>query len=307
MKRSPMKTEVQDSYALCRRVARRAASSFYLSFLFLPKPQRDAMCALYAFLRRVDDIADTDAPVSERQQELARWREALDAALAGQWHYPMFPAIEHMVRRYQIPTRYFHDAIDGAEMDLTVDRYATFDELNAYCYRAASVVGLACLRIWGCTDAAAEEPARKCGLAFQLTNILRDVAEDAVRGRIYLPLEDLAHFGCSEEDILNHRNCDRVAQLIAFQANRAHGYYMESAPLESYLPRDGRRAWRVMITTYRAILDELWRRKYNVFGPRLRLTKWQRVSLAVRGLVMQPSAWKSASGERLPHRSGPSA
>ena len=302
-----MKTEVQDSYALCRRLARGAASSFYYSFLLLPRPQRDAMCALYAFLRKVDDIADSEMPVEERRRQLDAWRESFDAALSGDWRDPLFPAIEHMVRRYDVPVRHLHDAIDGAEMDLTVDRYATFDELNAYCYRVASVVGLACVRIWGCTDAAAEEPARKCGLAFQLTSILRDVAEDAARGRIYLPLEDLAHFGCSEDDIFNGRNCGRVSQLIAFQANRAHGLYIESASLEKYLPRDGRRAWRVMMTTYRAILDEFWRRNYNVFGPRVRFTRWQRISLVVRGLWSQPSTWKRSGGQSALFGSEPTA
>lgn len=286
-----MNDRTSHSYAQCRRLARRAASSFYLSFFLLPKPQRDAMCALYAFLRRTDDIVDDRAPADERREKLTRWRASLAAALAGRFDDPLLPALADAVDRFAIPERYFHDAIDGAMMDLRVDRYATFAELDAYCYRAASVVGLACLCIWGCGDPAAAAPARKCGLAFQLTNILRDVAEDAARGRIYLPLEDLAHFGCTEQDILAGRYGDNLAQLICFEANRAQSFYIEAARLEPLLPRDGRRAWRVMMTTYRAILDELRRRDYNVFGPRVKFSRWQRVGLAMSGLFSSRKNW----------------
>ena len=287
-----MDKKTQESYADCRRIARRSASSFFLSFLLLPKPQRNAMCALYAFLRYTDDIADNPAPLEERRLKLRQWRMQFDDALAGRCDSAILPAVADTIQRFKIPQCYFHDAIDGAEMDLVTNRYETFDELDAFCYRAASVVGLACLRIWGCDDPQAAEPARKCGVAFQLTNILRDIAEDAERGRIYLPLEDIAHFDCTEEDILQRRHSDRIARLICFEANRARSYYIEAARLETLLPRDGRRAWRVMMTTYRAILDELWRRDYNVFGPRVRLSRWQRLSLVARGLWSPQLPWQ---------------
>jgi len=298
---------VKQSYVHCRRVARRAASSFYLSFFLLPKAQRDGMCALYAFLRRTDDIADRDAPTELRREALQRLQTSLTAALRDTTDDPLLPAVVDTMRRFDIPLQYFHDAIDGALMDLDIDRYESFADLDAFCYRAASVVGLACLRIWGCDDPAAENPARKCGTAFQLTNILRDVAEDAARGRIYLPLEDLAHFGCTEEDIFGGRYNENVAQLIAFEAHRAHAFYIEASRLEPLLPRDGRRAWRVMMTTYRAILDELRRRDYNVFGPRVKFSRLKRLSLVCRGLFSRRTLWRGE--QRLPlataQRGGP--
>ena len=286
-----MNHHLRESYSHCHRVTRRAASSFYYSFYLLPKPQRDSMSALYAFLRKTDDIADDEIPVDEKRSELESWQAKLDAALQGDTQDPVMRALVDTIARYEIPLQYFRDAVDGAKMDLDVDRYETFEELNQYCYRAASVVGLACLRIWGCTDPRAEEPAIKCGLAFQLTNIIRDVAEDAARGRIYLPLEDLRHFGCSEKDILSRRFTDNVAQLISFEANRAQAFYVQASSLESFLPRDGRRAWRVMMATYRELLDELWRRKYNIFGPRVQFSRFKRLRLVLRGLFSSHTGW----------------
>jgi phytoene synthase len=277
--------DLQASYALCRRIARRAASSFYLSFFLLPRAQRDAMCALYAFLRRTDDIADAHNSLEQRVLALAAWRQAFELALVGDVREPLLPALIDLIERFSIPLEYFRDAIDGAEMDFTRRRYATFAELEEYCRRAASVVGLACIRIWGCRDERAVEPAHQCGLAFQLTNILRDVAEDARRGRIYLPLEDLACCGCHEGDLLAGRLTDGVRRLIEMEIDRAQGCYDRAGDLEPLLPRDGRRAWRVMLVTYRAILDELRRRGGNVFGPPIRLSRWRRVSLAARALM----------------------
>ena len=163
-----MDGQIEVSYAHCRHVARRAASSFYMSFFLLPAAQRNAMCALYAFLRHTDDIADEPAPLDDRRNAMQRWRAALDVAVTGHTNDPILPALVDTLRSHEIPLQYFHDAIEGAMMDLQIDRYATFAELDAYCYRAASVVGLSCLRIWGCRDPQAEEPARQCGLAFSI-------------------------------------------------------------------------------------------------------------------------------------------
>lgn len=280
-----MTPEVKASYAHCRRVARRAASSFYLSFFLLPAAQRNAMCALYAFLRHTDDLADSRAPTDDRREALARWRAMLDAALVGNSSEAILTALADTAQRFDIAPRLLHDAIDGAEMDLDTLRYKTFDDLACYCHRVASVVGLACLRIWGCRDERADELACKCGLAFQLTNILRDVAEDARRGRIYLPLEDLARFGCREEQILLIQHDPKLARLMQFEVFRAATLYDEAAELESLLPRDGRRAWRVMMVTYRDILRAIEARDYNVFGPRIRLSRWRRVRLAAGGVL----------------------
>jgi phytoene synthase len=294
--------DLKASYAHCRKISRRAASSFYLSFFLLPRPQRDAMCALYAFLRRTDDIADADQPLMQREQELQEWRQSLGCALAGDVREPVLAALIDAAQCFAIPHAHFFDSIDGAQMDLTRRRYATFAELEQYCHRVASVVGLACLRIWGCQEPRASQPARQCGLAFQLTNILRDVAEDARRGRIYLPLEDLARCGCREEDILAGRFTAGVQRLIEFEIDRAHAFYDQAGELEALLPRAGRRAWRVMMATYRAILDELARREGNVFGPPLRLSRPRRVWLAVQGLmVVRPRE------KRQPAQPAPSA
>jgi phytoene synthase len=285
-----MTPAVKASYAHCRGVARRAASSFYLSFFLLPAAQRQAMCALYAFLRRTDDLADSAAPVAERRAALDDWRAQLDAALRGNGSGAMWPALADVAVRYQIPARLLHEAIDGAQMDLDVLRYRTFGDLARYCHCAASVVGLACLRIWGCRDERADALACQCGLAFQLTNILRDVAEDARRGRIYLPQEDLARFGCNESQITGAQCDSNFARLMQFEVARAEALYAEASALEPLLPRDGRRAWRVMTISYREILREIECRDYNVFGPPIRFSRWRRVRLAARGLVGQQPA-----------------
>ncbi len=191
------KLSIAESYEECRRVARAAASNFYYAFFLLPRAKRDAMCALYAFMRLVDDVSDTPGEILEKQRGLARWRARLDAALTGDpGAHPVLPALRDTVERYSIPPRYFHDLISGAEMDLTVPSYATFDRLREYCYRVAGTVGLCCLQVFGYTDLKAPDLAEKLGIAFQLTNILRDLPRDYGAGRVYLPQEDWERFGC---------------------------------------------------------------------------------------------------------------
>ena len=186
----------RQSYAECRRVAREAASNFYYAFFMLPQAKRDALCALYAFMRLVDDVSDTVGGAADKQRGLARWRAALDAAVAGDVSaHPILPAFADTIERFHIPPRYFHDLISGAEMDLTVGDYATFERLREYCYRVAGTVGLTCLHVFGFDDPHAPDLAEKLGIAFQLTNILRDVPKDYEMGRVYLPQEDLARFG----------------------------------------------------------------------------------------------------------------
>ncbi len=189
------------SYVHCQRIARRSGSSFYYSFLLLPKEKRLAMCALYAFLRRTDDLADSALPLEERTRALTSWRQSLNLALAGHCDDPLLPALADVVSEHAIPLEYLTAAIDGAEMDLRPVRFDSFADLEKYCELVASMVGLACLKIWGCQAAAAEGPARCCGVAFQLTNILRDLGEDARRDRVYLPLEDLARFDYTVDDL----------------------------------------------------------------------------------------------------------
>src|SRR5947209_3131991 len=217
------------SYNHCRAVARQRAKNFYYSFLLLPRAQRNAMCAIYAFMRYCDDLSDE--PGASRQP-LERWRIALDRALAGQYDgHPALPAFGDTVKRYQIPHQYFHEMIDGVSSDLVPRQIQTFDQLYRYCYQVASVVGLTTIHIFGFDQPEALRLAEKCGVAFQLTNILRDVREDAGRGRIYLPCEDLTRFSVIAEDLQAGRRSPEFIALMRFEAERARGYYEESQAL----------------------------------------------------------------------------
>src|SRR4051794_12545776 len=199
-----MSSNLAASYAHCAHVAKTQARNFYYSFLTLSAERRAAMCAIYAFMRSSDDVSDEAASDGSKADELNAWRAALDRAFRGDYGESLIlPAFHDTVRKYAIPERYFQELIDGTEMDLTRNRYETFADLHQYCYRVASVVGFVCIHVWGFDEASSKalEYAEDCGLAFQLTNILRDVREDAERDRIYLPQEDLRRFGVSEHDL----------------------------------------------------------------------------------------------------------
>src|SRR5579871_6812482 len=185
------------SYAFCEKLARREAGNFYPAFRLLPAPQRRAMCALYAFLRIADDIGDGPGTSDEKAGRLDAWQRSLEQALAGIDSHPLHPALRHTITKYGIPLEYLTAVLDGIRMDLAEVRYNTFDELYPYCYRVASAVGLACIHIWGFSDDRAKQYAESAGIAFQLTNILRDLGEDAARQRVYLPRSELEQFGYS--------------------------------------------------------------------------------------------------------------
>jgi phytoene synthase len=271
-----MNDRLAQSYALCRRIARRTAKNFYYSFLVMPRAKRDAMCAIYAFMRRSDDIADAADSPEVARRNLRAWRAEVDAALTGATEAatrdPALPALADTVHRYRIPRRYFHELLDGAEMDQSTTRYETFDDLYKYCYRVASVVGLIVLPVFGYKDDAALEPAEACGIAFQLTNILRDVHEDAALGRIYLPLEDLRRFGVTEDDILNARATPQFLELMQFEASRAHGFYRKARPLLKLIEADSRGTLAVMTGIYRGILEKIERNNFAVFESKIRLS-----------------------------------
>ena len=203
-KHTPSATLLLD-YDRCAEVTRRASSNFYYAFMLLPAERRRALYAVYAFCRFVDDIAD-DESVAEPAELLRRWRDELERAYGGNPARAVSRALADASRRFNIPRRHFEEVIAGVEMDLARKRYETFQELRLYCYRVASAVGLICIEIFGYTNPAACQYAERLGIAFQLTNIIRDVSEDAARGRIYLPLEDLARFGVTEADILGGRD-----------------------------------------------------------------------------------------------------
>ncbi|MGH7222728.1 MAG: phytoene/squalene synthase family protein, partial [Gemmataceae bacterium] len=285
--------------AWCERVARREAGNFYHAFRLLPATQRRAMCALYAFMRRTDDLTDGPETVAEKTLALANWRRQLDSTLAGIYHHPLQPAFHHTVVSYGIPRRYLDDALDGVGMDLDTNRYDTFADLYRYCYRVASVVGLACIHIWGFADERATDYAESAGIALQLTNILRDLGEDAARGRVYLPREDLERFGYRIEDLEQGRRDERFRELMRFQVARARSYYQAAEPLADLLTPAGRAVFLVMLRTYRGLLEAIEQRGYDVFSSRVRLSRLRKLWLAAQVL---PLRWGWPFGRRKEKR-----
>lgn len=275
------------SYAWCERLARRQAGNFYHAFRLLPSAQRRAMCALYAFLRVADDLTDGPEALAQKSLALADWRQQLDAALEGDYHHLLHPALHHTVAHYGIPRRYLDEVLEGVGMDLNTDRYFTFAELYRYCYRVASAVGLACIHIWGFRDERALVHAESAGIALQLTNILRDLGEDAARGRVYLPREDLERFGYSVEDLEQGRRDERFRRLMRFQVERARGYYEAASPLADLLDPSGRAVFLVMVRTYRGLLEAIERRDYDVFSSRVRLSRLHKLWLAAQVLPLR--------------------
>ena len=268
---------VADSYAECNRIAREARSSFYLAFFGLRKEKRNALCALYAFMRLVDNVSDEPGDAESKRQGLARWRGLLDAATAGRTEgHAILPALADTMKRFEIPSRYFHDLILGAEMDLTVTSYATFDRLSEYCYRVAGTVGLTCLHVFGFRDPKAPDLAERLGLAFQLTNIIRDVQSDHAIGRVYLPLEDLARFGVQERELAGPLT-PQVQELLAFCAQRAWRFYEEGAPLVGMVAPDSRATLRALIRTYSSLLARIEQREFDVFSSRVSLSSAEKL------------------------------
>jgi len=271
---------VAEAYAYCRGVTRRSGSSFAQAFRLLGAERRGGLDAVYAFCRFVDDIAD-DATRRDPAALLARWRAELERVYTGTPEHPIAVALADAARRFALPRRHFVDLIHGVEMDLERRRYQTFDQLHEYCYLVASTVGLLCIEIFGHRTAAAFDYAKDLGVAFQLTNILRDVHEDAERGRLYLPLEDLARFGCAEDELLAGRYSPRVAALMAFECGRARAYYLRARG--SLAPED-RRALapaEAMRLIYERLLSRIESRRFDVFRERIALPRYEQVGLAL--------------------------
>jgi squalene synthase HpnC len=267
------------SYEECDRIARAARSSFYMSFFGMRREKRLAMCALYAFMRLVDDVSDEKGDAEAKQKGLARWRGLLDSALAGDFSgHKILPALADTVGRFQIPPRYLHDLISGAEMDLTVRAYPTFDRLAEYCYRVAGTVGLCCLQVFGYRDPKAPDLAEKLGIAFQLTNIVRDVRSDHEIGRIYLPEEDLQRFHCQPEELARGEN-PAARELLAFEADRAWRFYEEGAPLVRLVSPDSRAALWALIRTYSTLLSRIEAKEFDVFSSRISLSNAEKVHI----------------------------
>ena len=276
------------SYAWCRRVARSRARNFYYSFVLLDGPQRDAMCAVYAFMRQCDDLSDDPATV-DAGASLEAWRKELDRALAGDFgEHPSWPALEHAVRRYGIPPEYLHVMIDGVSSDIGARRIATFDELYRYCYQVASVVGLTVIHIFGFHSEQAPPLAEKCGVAFQLTNILRDVKEDLGLGRLYLPGEDLERFGVEESALMEGRRTAAVVELLRFEAARAREYYRESEALAPLIDARSRPSLWALREIYRRLLERIERSRFDVFSRRIRVPTWEKLAIVARAALSRP-------------------
>lgn len=241
----------------CQQKAAASGSSFYYSFLFLPKPKRLAITALYAFCREVDDVADECTDINIARTKLAWWRAEIANLYAGNPQHPVTQALQNAVRDYNLAEEHFLEIVDGMEMDLDQNRYNDFKELQLYCYRVASVVGLLSASIFGYSDRRTLKYAHDLGLAFQLTNIVRDVGEDARRGRIYLPLDELAQFSVSEDDILHGHETDHVRRLLEFQVERAQDYYRRAFEELPEADRRDQRTGLVMAAIYRTLLDEI--------------------------------------------------
>ena len=288
------------SYEQCHQIARAAHSNFYYAFFLLPKPKRDALAALYAFMRLVDDVADEGGDFAAKQRGLAKWRAELDEVITGQDQcfdgtaalllpealpdgaVEVLHALEDTIQRYKIPARYLHDLISGAEMDLTVHFYPTFDRLKEYCYRVAGTVGLTCTHVFGFEDPRALDLAEKLGLAFQLTNIIRDVREDYAAGRVYLPEEDLLRYAVSPEDLGRTEATLGVRELLRFEADRAWQSYEEGAALFRLIDPESRAALWLLAHTYSALLARIEALDFAVFGERVRLSRAEKMLLIAR-------------------------
>jgi phytoene synthase len=264
----------------CQQKAAQSGSSFYYSFLFLPSERRRAITALYAFCREVDDVADEVSDIAVARVKLAWWRTEIANLFAGHPQHPVTRALAPFVAAYGLDAARFNEIIDGMEMDLVYHRYPDFESLKLYCHRVAGVVGQLSASIFGYTQPSTLEYAESLGMAFQLTNIIRDVGEDARRQRIYLPQDELARFGVSPEDILARRGGENFLRLMDFQAERAQSYY--DAAFAKLAPEDrpNQRAGLIMAAIYRTLLDEIRRDRFNVLDRRIALTPLRKLWIA---------------------------
>jgi 15-cis-phytoene synthase len=273
-----------DAQAYCTAYTKQSGSNFYYSFLFLSKTKRQAMYTVYAFCKAVDSAVDEPPAGSNPKDELRRWRQELDAVYGGTPTLPITVSLAYHVKALSIPKVYFEELVKGVEMDLSNNRYATFDELSLYCYRVASVVGLICLHIFGATSPRAQDYAVSLGMAFQLTNILRDVGADALDNRIYLPLDNLHFHNYSEKALLQKTYSPEFRTLMQQEGARARHYYEKAQAALTSLPLSERRALvvaEIMRGIYSRILDKIERSGYQVFGPRISLSTTHRLAIAL--------------------------
>ncbi len=277
-------TTVTEAHSYCIQKTKGSGSNFYYSFLFLPRPRREAMYTIYTFCHELDATVDHPAYGVDPYDQLAQWRREIEATYQGTPQYPVTISLADHVRKLDIPQDYFQELITGMEMDLTIRRYATFEDLYPYCYRVASIVGLICLKVFGTTDPRAQNYAINLGMAFQLTNIIRDIGADAERDRIYVPQEDLAKFGCSEEQLLAKTYSPQFIQLMEFQAARAHDYYRKAQTVYATLSSANRQSLlsaEIMRAIYFSLLTRIEKTRFAVFSSRIRVPPLHRLTLAL--------------------------
>jgi phytoene synthase len=265
----------------CTQLTRKSRSNFYYSFLVLSKEKREAIYAVYAFCRSVDDVADGKASAREKQLLLDDWKRELERCYKGNAHHPITVKLAHSLQRFPIPREHFEELIAGVEMDLTHTRYATFGELYEYCYRVAGVVGLMCIEIFGYRNPKARDYAIALGVALQLTNIMRDLQGDAERDRIYLPLEDLARFGYREEEVFQHAYTPAFIELMSFAGNRARQYFQQARHLLTEEDRRSLVAAEIMGAIYYRLLETIEGQRYRVFDRTITLPTSQKLWIAL--------------------------
>lgn len=292
MSDSPL--QLRAAYSVCRHIARSAAKNFYYGFLVLPAAKRDALSAVYAFMRKADDISDDPAvPVEQRRQKLDDWMGGLRRVVEGQkTDDPVLLALADSQKRYNIPLEWLEKLVQGTAMDVPAEdvngptlQYETFDQLYDYCYHVASVVGLVCIRIFGYRDQAAEKLAERTGVAFQLTNIIRDVKEDTELGRVYIPREDLKRFGVDAHVLSNGTAAAAMRPVLAFEAERAREYYRSAEELLPLIDEDSQPALWTLVEIYRRLLERIAQRNYDVFSQRVRLSTAEKVSVLAKGFL----------------------
>jgi phytoene synthase len=297
---TPAPPQLVMAYSVCKGITRTAAKNFYYAFLVLPRRKREALCAVYAFMRRCDDITDDPAlSLAERRQKLDAWLDHLHRAQQGNpTDDAILLALTDAQRRYAIPAGLLDELAHGTAMDVEQSasadpgnpagftvHYQTFEDLRLYCYRVASIVGLVCIHVFGYRDPAAEELAERCGLAFQLTNIIRDVKEDAGMGRVYLPQEDLAKFNLSVSDVLTAPDAARFRPLLALEADRAREFYKAGDDLLAYISEDSQPALWVLCTIYRRLLEKIAEKQYDVFAAKVSLSTWEKLRILGQGFM----------------------
>jgi phytoene synthase len=294
--------QLSHAYAVCRGITRRAAKNFYYGFIVLPAEKRNALSAVYAFMRHADDITDEPGDPQQKRQKLTEWLEAAKAVFAGKaTDDPVLMALGDAQKNFKIPPELFEKLVYGTGLDLDIPAASadspavlcnTFEDLKQYCYYVASVVGLVCIRIFGYEDKKAEFLAEDCGLAFQLTNIIRDIKEDAGMGRIYIPEEDLARTNLTAANfstaaLQEPAQVQQLRPALEYEAERARKYYESAKWLMELIEEDSRAALWVLVEIYSRLLKKITERNYDVLTERVRLTFWEKIKVLSRGFLLR--------------------